>query len=193
MSDKDLVHRTQQGDTHAFDHLVNRYHLNIYLLIQRHVPDPENVKDLCQETYLKAYLGINNFRGDSAFYSWLYRIAQNVCIDYHRKQQKHTDTEPLHAINEHRIARTHPSPCAGLQQQELGHILLEAIDQLPSMRKQVFRLRYIDDLSIKAIADQLNKSDGTIKTHLRKARQQLQALLQPYLDNKDIRWFSILS
>lgn len=134
MPDKDLVHRAQHGDTHAFDRLVSRYHLNIHLLIQRHVLNPETVKDLCQETYLKSYLGIGDFRGDSAFYSWLYRIAHNVCVDYQRRQ-KRTDIESWHTADKRCIVRTYP--CDTLQRQELRRVLRETIQSLPATRKVV--------------------------------------------------------
>ncbi len=183
-----LIALTQQGDTEAFNPLVTKYQYRIYTVIQRQVKDPEAAKDLCQETFLKAYLAINTFRGDSAFYSWIYRIAKNVCIDFQRKQQTEHDIDPLHAVDERRILNTHPDPGDVLQKRELRQMLWGAIQLLPPTRKRVFLLRYSQHLPIKEIAILLNKSEGTIKTHLYKARHQLRELLTPYLKNEDIPW-----
>lgn len=178
-----LIERTQRGDTETFGPLVVRYQRRVYNHILGNVRNPETAKDLTQETWLKAFRAIHTFRCDSTFTSWLYRIAENVCIDYFRKQ-KH-DTKPLHLIDESRITDTHPSPCLDLQRQELQEILGNAITELTPTRKQVFLLYYIQELSIKTIAQQLNRSEGTIKSHLRNARLQLQEYLTPYLKNHD--------
>ena len=120
--------------------------------------------------------------------SWLYRIAENVCIDYFRKQQKAYDLEPLHTIDERRLPQTHPDPYRDLERQELRVYLRAAIQRLTQTRKQVFLLYYAQDLSIKQIATRLNRSEGTIKSHLRNARLQLQEYLTPYLKNQHIPW-----
>lgn len=164
-----LIALTQQGDTEAFNSLVTKYQYRIHTVIQRQVRDPETAKDLCQETFLKAYLAINTFRGDSAFYSWIYRIAKNVCIDFQRKQQMEHNIDPLHAVDERRILNTHPDPSDVLQKQELRQMLRGAIQLLPPTRKHVFFLRYSQQLPIKEITILLNKSEGTIKAHLYKA------------------------
>lgn len=122
--------------------------------------------------------------GTSFSLTWLYRIAENVCIDYFRKQRH--DTEPLHLIDESRITNTYPSPCRDLQCKELRELLRNAIAELTPIRKQVFLLYYFQELPVKAIASRLDKSEGTIKSHLRNARLQLQKHLTPYLKNENI-------
>ncbi len=189
LDDKHLITRTQKGDPEAFSPLVSKYHPRLYTHIHGRVGDIEVAKDLVQEVWLRAYRAIKNFRGDSAFSSWLYRIAENVCIDYFR-QQKHRDTEPLHAISEHRITATHPCPSQELERAELRQQLRAAIAELPLLRRRVFCLYYHHDLPIKAIAHRLSKSEGTVKTHLRNARLHLQAHLTPYLKNEDIPWLT---
>lgn len=183
-----LIHRTQLGDTEAFTPVVQKYHHRLYTHISSRVKDPEIAKDLTQETWMKAFRAINTFRGDSAFYSWIYRIAENVCTDHSRKQKTSHDIIPLYTVNERRITSTHPDPCELLQQQELRQILRAAIGQFPSMRKKVFLLRYVQELRIKDIATLINRSEGTVKTHLYKAHHQLRALLTPYLKNENIPW-----
>jgi RNA polymerase sigma-70 factor (ECF subfamily) len=186
--DLHLIERTQQGESDAFNPLVVKYQPRIYTFISQQVKEIETAKDLTQETWLKAFRAIKTFRGDSAFASWLYRIAENVCIDYFRKQQKAYDIEPLHTVDERHITETHPDPCRDLERQELQAYLRAAIQHLTRTRKQVFLLYYAQDLSIKQIAIRLKKSAGTIKSHLRNARLQLQEYLTPYLKDQHIPW-----
>ena len=190
INEQKLITLTQQGNTAAFNPLVTKYQNRIYTSILRQVKSTETAKDLCQETFLKAFVGINTFRGGSTFYSWIYRIAQNVCIDFLRKRKVEHDIVPLHTAGEHCITDTHPDPCDVLQRQELRWILQEAIQHLPPTRKRVFLLRYTQELSIKKIAIRINRGEGTVKTHLYKAHQQLRELLTPYLKDEDIPWLA---
>lgn len=187
--EEDLIQRSQQGETDAFNPLVRKHHSRVYNHILGKVRDPEIAKDLCQETWLKAFRALRTFRGDSAFSSWLYRIAENVCIDYARKQHKEHDIEPLHEINEHLITDTPPSPSHVIERQELREHLQAAIAELTPMRKEVVRLYYIHQLSVKTIAIRLKRSEGTIKSHLRNARLQLKERLTPYLIDGSLHLF----
>lgn len=184
--EKQLITRTQQGDPQAFNPLVRKYHPKIYTYILGRIKSAETAKDLTQETWLKTFRAINTFRGDSAFSSWIYRIAENVCIDFFRKQRKEHAIEPLHDTDERRITRTYPSVCQDLVKHEIRAHLQAAIDHLTPIREQVFRLYYEEELSIKTIAVRLERSEGTIKTHLRNARLQLQESLTPYLKDQNV-------
>lgn len=188
ISEHKLIARTQQGDPESFNPLVTKYQNHIYTLIRRQVQDPEIAKNLTQETFLKAFRAINTFRGDSAFYSWIYRIARNICIDFQRKQQAEQDIDPLHTIDERRITDTYSDPGDILQKQELRQILRDAIAHLPPTRQRVFLLRYAEELPIKDIATRIKRSEGTVKTHLHKAHHQLRELLTPYRQNQHIPW-----
>ena len=141
-----LITRTKQEDTDAFNPLVEKYQSQIYTFIRKQVKEVETAKDLMQETWLKAFRAIKTFRADSAFSSWLYRIAENVCIDYFRKQQRAYDIEPLHTVNERCITQTHSDPCRDLERQELRAYLRTAIQRLTQTRRQVFLLYYDQDL-----------------------------------------------
>lgn len=174
--EKHLIEATQQGDRDAFNPLVRKYHRNIYTHIHRRVKDVEVAKDLSQEVWLRAYRGIGGFRRESGFSSWVYRIAENVCIDYFRKQHD-TDTEPLHLIDPSRLLSTAACPSRDLLRAELRQNLRAAIAELPPMRRRVFLFYYHHELPIKTIAHRLNRSSGTIKTHLRNARRDLRELL----------------
>lgn len=184
--EKQLVTRAQQGDLQAFNPLVRKYHPKIYTYILGRIKSVETAKDLTQETWLKTFRAINTFRGDSAFSSWIYRIAENVCIDFFRKQRREHAIESLHVVDERHITRTYPSVCQDIIQHELRAHLQAAIQQLTPIREQVFRLYYEEELPIKTIAVHLERSEGTIKSHLRNARLQLQESLTPYLRNQSI-------
>ncbi len=179
------MERTQSGDPEAFTPLVRKYHDRLYTHIKGRVKDPELAKDLTQETWLRAFRAINTFRCESAFYSWLYRIAENVIKDYFRRQTH--ACEPLHLIDERRITETSPCPSRDIERQDLREQLHASIAELTPLRRQVFSLYYLHDLPIKAIAERLKRSQGTIKTHLRNARRDLQELLTSYLNNADRR------
>ena len=185
VDEKQLIARAQAGDTQAFSPLIVKYQPCLHNHILGKVKHTETAKDLTQETWLKVFRAIHTFRGDAAFSSWLYRIAANVCIDYHRRQKAFFHTEPLYTINERRIATSHPDPCDLLQRQELREHLREAIAALTPPRRCVFLLYYFEERSIKDIASHLKKSEGTIKSHLRNARIQLQEHLTPYLKNQN--------
>lgn len=181
-SDSDLILCVLAGETEAFSPLVHKYQERLLRQITRRVCDLEVAKDLTQETWLRAFRGLQRFRCESAFSSWLYRIAENLCIDYFRRQ-KHRDTESLDTLEEHHISDTHSCPSRDIERAELREHLRAAVADLTPLRRRVFLLYYHEDLSIKAIAERLSKSEGTIKSHLRNARCQLQAFLTPYLEN----------
>lgn len=188
INEKHLIKRTQRGDIEAFNPLVRKYDSKIYTYIFGRIKSAETAKDLTQETWLKAFRAIHTFRGDSPFASWVYRIAENICIDFFRKQRNAHAVDPLHTIDERRLVDTHPAPCQDFERQELRAHLQAAIQHLTPIRKQVFRLYYEEGLPIKAIAARLKRSEGTIKSHLRNARLYLQERLSPYLKNRHIPW-----
>ena len=184
--ERHFIERTQHGDTEAFTPLVTTYQSRLYTHILGRIKDAETAKDLTQETWIKAFRGINTFRADASFYSWLYRIAENICIDYYRKQKVARIVEPIYDIDERRITDTHTCPSQDITRQELRQQLQEAVNHLTPTRKRVFLLYYVHEMPIKAIATRLKRSEGTIKTHLRNARLQLRELLTPYLQNQDV-------
>lgn len=188
LNEKHLIKRTQSGDPEAFTPLVGKYQDRLYRHIHGRVTDPELAKDLTQETWLRAFRAISSFRGDAAFYSWLYRIAENVCTDHFRRQKY--NTEPLHLIDENRITETVPCPGRGMERAELRMLLQTALTALTPIRRRVFLLYYHHELPIKTIAAEIGRSEGTIKSHLRNARLQLQAFLMPYVENRHVPWLA---
>lgn len=190
IDDNDLIERFQNGDTNAFNTLVLKYQNRIAKLIYKHTNDAETTKDLCQETFLKAYKSLTKFKGESAFYSWLYRIAMNCCIDYARQQtrRKTVPYEELAAGGEEFLISNSPSPSHLVEMEELGEVINKAVEQLPTKQQRVFRLRYEQKMQIKEVAVLINRSEGTVKTHLHHAHKRLRELLRPYMENRPLEW-----
>lgn len=191
IDEQELVTRFQNGDTEAFNTLVLKYQTRIAKLIYRHINDAETTKDLCQEVFLKAYKALPKFKRESAFYSWLYRIAMNCCIDFLRQQSRRKTVafeELTDRPEELLLISKHPSPSHLIEMEELGDIISKAINQLSPKQQRVFRLRYEQRLQIKEIAAFIKRSEGTVKTHLHHAHRRLRELLRPYLENRPLEW-----
>lgn len=187
-----LVNQFQNGDTAAFNPLVLKYQKKIYNLMYQRVRDQETAKDLCQEVFLKAFNALPNFKGGSAFYSWIYRIAINCSIDFQRQRNRDKvlmfEELPFEADEMLRMTDSHPSPEQLLDEKELGLIIRKAVRKLPPGQRRVFHLRHRRELAIKEIAALLNRSEGTVKAHLHHAHRRLQGMLLPYLRNEPLEW-----
>ena len=191
LDEAELITRTRNGDPEAFTPIVHRYRQRIYKLIYRWVRHHETAEDLCQEVFLKAWQALPRFRGGSLIYSWLHRIAVNCSKDYLRKQKRQfvfaCEELPDNADDVLQMTQMQPGPGEILEKEELRGIISECVRQLPFHQCHVFCLHYRDGLLIKEIASRLNKSESTIKSHLYHARQKLQHMLQPYLQDEPFR------
>jgi RNA polymerase sigma-70 factor (ECF subfamily) len=188
-----LIDRFQCGEREVFNELIIRYQGRIYSLVYKHIPNPETAKDLCQEIFIKAYQALPSFKRESAFYSWIYRIAINRCIDFIRQQnRKRTvsfdELHPTISDDELIFNDSTPRPPDQAESSELGQIIGKAVRQLPPGQQRVFNLRYHEGLQLKEIAARLDRSEGTIKAHLHHAHRRLQTLLRPYLQNEPLDW-----
>ena len=190
--DKELVERFQNGEKEVFNELVTRYQGKIYNLVYKYVSNSETAKDLSQEIFIKAFRALPHFKRQSAFYSWLYRIAVNLCIDFIRQQKRGQilsfEDLPTGGKDEVVLNDVSPLPPDQIEMKELGQIIGQAVQQLPPKQQHVFNLRYHDGLQLKEIAAQLDRSEGTIKAHLHHAHKRLQTLLIPYLKNEKLEW-----
>ena len=180
--DSELIERFRAGEHGVFDVLYSRYRARIHGVIANIVSNREDAIDLTQEVFFKAYQGLGRFKGDSKFYSWLYRIAVNQCIDYIRQQSRcwatmDDITDPFSGPG---IPDRSIHPAAALEREEFYEQLEAAMAALPPGQRRVFVLRYNEQLSLKAIADRLERSIGTIKAHLFQARRNLRKLIEPY-------------
>lgn len=187
--DIDLVERFQRGDLTAFDMLVNKYQHKIYNIVYHHIRNVEDAYDLSQEVFLRAFKALGRFKKKSSFYTWLYCIAVNVCIDYGRHNARF-QTIPIEEW-----ARSHDtfdageldlsrSPAKVVELQELRFQIARAIDQLPPKQKAVFIMKRQEGLPLREIARILGCSVGTVKAHLFHATCKLAHLLAPYLENE---------
>ena len=183
--DSKLVEQFQQGDKSVFDKLAVRYHDRIYRLAQRFVPNSEDALDLTQDAFIRAYQGLSDFKRKSQFYSWLYRITVNLCIDFLRKNARRetmnyaleSDDLPMMNIADHNLR----PPTQAVEDKELLTYLRRAIMQLAPKQREIFILRHWEGLSLKEIANTLGRSSGTVKAHLFHAHRNLRKMLRHYL------------
>jgi RNA polymerase sigma-70 factor (ECF subfamily) len=181
--DLELVEKFQNGDITAFDLLVNKYQKKIYDIVYYYVHDVEDSYDLSQEIFGKVFKSLDRFRKNSSFYTWLYSIAINACIDHKRKRSRFQTVSVEEISSFREIPNRDPdySPDKTLELEELRNLIDKAIEQLPSKQKAVFILKRYEELSIEEIARVLGRSEGTVKAHLFHATHKLMELLGPYL------------
>jgi RNA polymerase sigma-70 factor (ECF subfamily) len=183
--DAQLIEQFQRGDESVFDTLVVRYHDRTYRLAQRFVPNSEDALDITQDAFIRAYQGLPDFKRKSQFYSWLYRITVNLCIDFLRKNARREminyalDSDDLPMMNIADLSLT--SPPQALENKELLVYLRRAIMQLAPKQREIFILRHWDGLSLKEIANTVGRSSGTVKAHLFHAHRNLRKQLRHYL------------
>jgi len=180
LSDEFLLAQYKQGDAHAFRELVERYTAPIYNLAYRFLRDPMEAENVTQETFLRVVASLERIRLDVPFKPYLFRIAVNRCHDLARKKRPALfadldtrDDDPIEAI-----ADDAPPLWEHLENEELAARLNAAIDDLPAPYQTVITLRYAEDFSYAEIAQTLNLPLNTVRTHLRRAKQQLRRKLE---------------
>lgn len=187
MSDPDdlLVREAQAGSRAAFDMLVLKYQRRVERLLSRSVRDPADVADLCQETFLAAYKALPAFRGDSAFYTWIYRIAINAAKRHHGHRARHKPHESLDDTDGTFGTDLSPSddatPEALLASRQLAAGLNAAVEALAEDQRRALLLREVDGLSYDEIADLLDCPPGTVRSRIFRAREAVAARLRPLL------------
>jgi RNA polymerase sigma-70 factor (ECF subfamily) len=169
--DRAAVEAAKSGDRAAFDLLVDRYQSAVYRLCFRYVGDPEDASDLAQETFLKAYRAIGRFRGDSAFSTWLYRIAVNACLNF-RSTRRRPAADLPEALPDPR-----PGAFEGVAEDERSRAVREAVARLPEKQRATVILKVFQDLSHEEVARVLGSSVGTVKANLFHALGNLRRML----------------
>jgi RNA polymerase sigma-70 factor (ECF subfamily) len=188
--DVELVKRCQAGDSSAFNDLVTRYRSRAFTMIYGMVQNEQDAWDLAQEGFLKAWKSIHRFKGESSFYTWLYRIMTNVTIDSLRRKGIHGEAEfddRIAAVAVEPGSRTTPSsvplPHKKLEHREIRQRIDEAIAKLSPEHRTVIVMKEIEDLQYNEIAEILSCSLGTVMSRLFYARKKLQSLLRDLYEN----------
>lgn len=193
--DQQLVERAQKGDKRAFELLVIKYERKLGRLLSRMVRDAAEIDDITQEAFIKAYRALPQFRGESAFYTWLYRIAVNTAKNYLMAKGKREipksdfvdeDGEAMEdVLMPHDIA----TPDAELQTKQIAKAVNEAVEALPEELRTAITLREIEGLSYEEIAQMMDCPIGTVRSRIFRAREAIAEKIRPMLGtSKDKRW-----
>ena len=193
--DQQLVERAQRGDKRAFELLVTKYQRKLTRLLSRFIRDSAEVEDVAQEAFIKAYRALPSFRGDSAFYTWLYRIgintAKNYLVAMGRRAPTTTefDSEDAENFEDGEQLRDVNTPENELLSKEIARTVNESMDALPEELRTAIVLREIDGLSYEEIATVMNCPIGTVRSRIFRARETIAERLRPLLEtSKDKRW-----
>jgi RNA polymerase sigma-70 factor (ECF subfamily) len=196
--DRKLVDEAQRGDNDAFKSLVQKYHKKVYSIALGMVHNPEDALDISQEAFIKVHKYLDNFKGSSSFYTWLYRIVINLCIDFLRREGRYASVgyedgqstatatgdastgDPVIAADQ----TWHPGQELG--RREVGDQITKAIEALSPNHRAVILMREVEGLSYREMSDVLNCSQGTIMSRLHHARFKLRRLLKDYV-GKELR------
>lgn len=193
--DQQLVERAQRGDKRAFELLVEKYQRKLARLLSRLIRDPGEVEDVTQEAFIKAYRALPSFRGDSAFYTWLYRIGINTAKNYlvARGRRAPTSTEveaeAAEGYAEGELLRDINTPESLLLSKEIAGTVNAAIESLPEELRSAIQLRELEGMSYEEIAKLMDCPIGTVRSRIFRAREAIAERLRPLLDPaKDKRW-----
>jgi RNA polymerase sigma-70 factor, ECF subfamily len=190
--DLDLVKRVQAGDNSAFDLLVRKYQHRIGAVVYRFVPDHAESQDVTQEAFIRAYRAVGNFRGDSQFYTWLYRIAVNTAKNHLVAMKRRPPSVDIAAEDaEHHAGagrlHDHDTPEHQLLRQEIERSVSDTVAALPEDLRQAITLREVDGRSYEEIAQLMQCPIGTVRSRIFRAREAIDRQLRPLMDNERVR------
>lgn len=187
-TDAELVERVQRGDKRAFELLVAKYQRRVERLLSRLIRDPSEIEDVAQEAFIKAYRALPQFRGDSAFYTWLYRIAVNTAKNYlvsqGRRPKPFADTqtdEDGESFDAADVVEDINTPDAVLHSRQVAEVVNAAIESLPLDLRTAITLREIEGLSYEEIAQAMDCPIGTVRSRIFRAREAVAEQLRPLL------------
>lgn len=187
-TDQQIVEKVQRGDKNAFGLLVTKYQHKVAHLVSRYVKNSGDVADVSQEAFIKAYRALPNFRGESAFYTWLYRIAVNSAKNYLVSQGRKppasdVDAEEADYYDGSDALKEQNSPERSLMSDELEKVLFDALDALPEDLRMAITLRELEGLSYEDIAQVMECPVGTVRSRIFRAREAIDKVLNPMLQN----------
>jgi len=185
--DQELVQRVQQGDKSAFDLLVIKYQHKIVHLVNRYVKDPSEAQDVAQDAFIKAYRALGDFRGDSAFYTWLYRIAINTAKNYllsrsRRHFDYEIDVQDAEQVENAPQLKDIETPENLLMNEQIVAVIKAAIEKLPEEMRVAITLREFEGMSYEEIAEAMDCPIGTVRSRIFRAREAIDQKLNPLLD-----------
>ena len=185
-NDQVLVERVQAGDKKAFDLLVIKYQSRIVNVIGRYLRDPVESMDLAQEAFIKAYRALPNFRGESAFYTWLYRIAINTAKNYLVAQSRRPPNDDVEATDAVQFEgpsalKETATPESMMLRDEIQKVIFSAIEALPDDLRTAITLRELEDMSYEEIAEAMDCPIGTVRSRIFRAREAIDTKLKPLL------------
>jgi RNA polymerase sigma-70 factor (ECF subfamily) len=194
--DQQLVERAQRGDKQAFELLVIKYQRKLARLLSQFIRDAAEVEDVTQETFIKAYKSLSSFRGDSAFYTWLYRIGINAAKNFLVAQKRRASTtsngidiEDAENFEEASQLRDLDTPESELMSKQIAQTVHQTLHELPEELRTAITLREIEGLSYEEIANAMNCPTGTVRSRIFRAREAISDKLQSVMEiGKDKRW-----
>ncbi len=186
-TDLELVRRVQAGEKQAFDVLVLKYQQKVVNLVMRYVRDQHIAMDISQEAFIKAYKGLKNFRGDSAFYTWLYRIAINTAKNHLVTMSRRlptNDIDPQEAEQFESAERLHSTanPESEMQKDEIHKAIIDSIESLPDDLRTAITLREIEGFSYEEISATMDCPIGTVRSRIFRARESIESKIGPLMD-----------
>jgi RNA polymerase sigma-70 factor, ECF subfamily len=190
-SDQALVERVQKGDKRAFDLLVRKYQHKVVGVISRYISDWSECQDVAQEAFIRAYRAIGAFRGDSQFYTWVYKIAINTAKNYLVSQGRRPPTDDIGVEDAVQLdggarLKDRATPEHELLRQEIEQTVFATVEQLPEDLRTAITLREVDGLSYEEIAEAMNCPIGTVRSRIFRARDAIDQKLRPLLQGGEV-------
>lgn len=187
-TDQQIVEKVQRGDKNAFALLVTKYQHKVAHLVSRYVKNSGDVADVTQEAFIKAYRALPNFRGDSAFYTWLYRIAVNSAKNYlvaqgRKPPANDVDADEADFYDGSDALKEQNSPERSLMSEQLEKVLFDTVEQLPEDLRMAITLRELEGLSYEDIANVMDCPVGTVRSRIFRAREAIDKVLNPMLQS----------
>jgi len=188
-TDLELIRKVQTGDKKAFDMLVLKYQHKVVSLVNKFVKNEVEAQDIAQESFIKAYRALKNFRGDSAFYTWLYRIAVNTAKNFLATKKRRPPAEDIDATAAEQIGldsslRDQATPENNILKDEIQTTVFAAMEGLPDELRTAITLRELEGLRYEEIAEFMNCPIGTVRSRIFRAREAIDYKLKPLLENR---------